>query len=613
MIRNNIQNKVKVLSLFSGIGGLDIGYEKAGFDIVATLEWDKDCCETLRKNRNKFLGKDTKIIQADITKIDPKDIYDGQIDFFIGGPPCQTFSAIGRRAGGANGRLDDRGNLFKHYCRLLKHYSPKGFMFENVRGILSSNKGLDWRDILNEFSALGYSLKYRVLDTAGFGAPQHRERVILVGYKKDIPEFFFPKPNHGLDESDSIPFVKAIDAIRDVNHTEDVPALFNKNGKYDNFLKDVPPGMNYLFYTQEMNHPEPKFAWRSKFSDFLYKADPNLPVKTIVASMGRYSGPFHWDSRRFSIGELLRLQGFPDGFELAGGRTSKVKQIGNSVIPIFAYPLALAVKKTIFNDASVDQELLRDDEVINIDRRKTSKVRNTRRKIGVNSDRLSLFGPSINKTFLIPTAKLARADYFITYNSSNLPEINDRGEYLLSINTVGQKIILDLAKTKQVRNKVAAKVILDINLDCLGQLKVLELSSYFYDSSRPYMLWDAINIAISSVSHYPSVHELYGHFTEPNPKFSIKSFLLPKDSSPYSLLTRWITDMNNTFNSYPLAVLEKMGFDVSNEHLLLKDLRHKRIDIRSNLTNRRIEKGKFRICYPYTLPADRKTFVTIGV
>ncbi len=610
-----LKKQLKVLSLFTGIGGLDIGFERAGFDIVATLEWDKDCCDTLNLNKQKFFNKNTKILQADITKIQPEEIYDGKIDFFIGGPPCQTFSAIGRRAGGAAGRLDSRGDLFQHYCRLLKHYNPAGFMFENVRGILSSNKGQDWKDILAEFESLGYNLKYRVLDTAGYGAAQHRERVILVGYKGEN-EFFFPRPSYGPDSIDEKPFVSAKKALRGVHHTEDVDGLYNKGGKYDHLLADVPPGMNYHFYTEEMGHPQPKFAWRSKFSDFLFKADPDQPVKTIVASMGRYSGPFHWSSRKMSIGELLRLQGFPDGYELAGGRTSKIKQIGNSVVPVFSGPLAKAVKKTVFGEKIEDDLLLlADNELLTIDRRKSVKAKATRgKRLKPVSNQSKLFDREEETFRPIPNVKLESAVYSFHYKSAMEIVITKKAsikpEFTLKLETRSETLFAQLSGKKKAKEDLIIE--LDLRPNAINSVKKIVLTSDWYSPDKLYVLWDSINIAVAGASYYPSIHELYGHFTEPNPKFEIAKFQLPKDKSPLTLLLNWMSDMRNTTSTQSLGILSSMGFDISDEEKLLRELRSKRIDLRTNLTNKRVVKGMFRICYPYTLPIDRRTFVTIG-
>src|SRR3989344_1754921 len=609
--------KIKVLSLFSGIGGLDLGFVKMGFDIVATLEWNKDCCDTLRANKESFFDKKTKIIEADITKIQPEEIYDGKIDFFIGGPPCQTFSAIGRRAGGASGRLDDRGNLFQHYCRLLKHYQPEGFMFENVRGILSSNKGQDWKDVIAEFSSLGYKLKYRVLDTAGYGVAQHRERIILVGYKSK-KAFFFPRPTRGPDSKNNTPFISPREALRGVNHTEDVNTLYNKNGKYDELLREIPAGSNYLFLTEEMGHAHPKFAWRSKFSDFLYKAHPDQPIKTIVASMGRYSGPFHWQGRKLSIGELLRLQGFPDGYKLSGGRTSQIKQIGNSVVPLFSYPLARAVKNTVFEDEQVSCELLGDNQVLSIDKRKGIKARGTRgKRINFKQDQLSIFDNN-RITSEAPNIRLVSAEYFFGYSSPGKLRFDkiqtQNSEFDLIIKVGNSTINVSLKHMSSLKKSLDPLVEIEMSLksQSLQPMEELRFTSDWYEAKRPYVLWDAINIAVASVSPFQIIQEPYGHLSKPKPKIKIQHFKILKNDAPITRLLQWMSDVQNTMKTQPISLLKQMGFDIDDQRSLLKNLREKRIDIRTNLTNKRIDVGDFRVCYPYTLPIDRRTFVTIS-
>ena len=202
----------------------------------------------------------------------------GKVDFIIGGPPCQTFSAAGRRANGVSGTMDTRGVLFREYARLLNILSPKGFLFENVYGIIGAQGGRAWQEIREAFSNLGYRLYYRILDAADYGVPQHRERLIIVGLKEGI--FKFPRPTHGPDSLDKTQHYTAAIAIKDVISRES--DISNKlTGRYAKLLEDIPPGLNYSFYTEEMGHPNPIFAWRSKFSDFLYKADPDMPVRTI--------------------------------------------------------------------------------------------------------------------------------------------------------------------------------------------------------------------------------------------------------------------------------------------------------------------------------------------
>ena len=155
-----------------------------------------------------------------------------------------------------------------------------------------------------------------------------------------------PRPLFGPDSIDEVPHVTASQAIEDLQDTNEVPNVYT--GKYGQLLGEVPPGQNYHFFTKEMGYPAPIFAWRSRFSDFLYKADPTKPVRTIVASLGAYSGPFHWKNRKFTIDEFKRLQTFPDDYQIVGGANIVQRQIGNSVPPLFAECLAKAVRQQLF-------------------------------------------------------------------------------------------------------------------------------------------------------------------------------------------------------------------------------------------------------------------------
>ncbi len=168
-----VQQKIRVLSLFSGGGGLDIAFRMAGCDIVASSEIVPQFCESLEANTWLY-GNEHKVICKDICEFSPANYGIKDIDFIIGGPPCQSFSAAGRRAGGVYGVNDIRGSLFWHYCRILKELQPKGFLFENVRGILSANSRQAWEIIQESFKECGYDLFYKVLDAAEFGVPQYR-------------------------------------------------------------------------------------------------------------------------------------------------------------------------------------------------------------------------------------------------------------------------------------------------------------------------------------------------------------------------------------------------------------------------------------------------------
>ena len=376
LIKNNIA-PIRTLSLFSGAGGLDIGFSDVGFEIIDAVEIERKFCDTLELNTGEGRRfNHSKVNCIDIREFSGKDI--GQVDFIIGGPPCQTFSAAGRRANGVLGTTDARGVLFREYVRLLEEISPAGFLFENVYGIVGAQNGEAWKEIREAFSEVGYQLFYRIVDAADYGAPQHRERLIIVGLKQG--RFQFPRPTHGPDSIDKTPFYNAETAVEGVvsRETDESNRL---GGRYASLLDDIPPGLNYSFYTEEMGHPNPIFAWRSKFSDFLYKADPNTPVRTIKASGGAYTGPLHWGNRFFNYEEYKRLQTFPDDYEISGSKQIAVKQIGNSVPPQLARMMAIAIRSQVFGTQfPFELSLLDDNEELSFRKRKRELTEVYRKK-----------------------------------------------------------------------------------------------------------------------------------------------------------------------------------------------------------------------------------------
>ena len=376
-IKENRIPKIRTLSLFSGAGGLDVGFSDVGFEIVASVEIERKFCDTLELNTGEGRRFDKSTVNCvDIREFGGMEL--GPIDFVIGGPPCQTFSSAGRRANGVLGTNDARGVLFREYVRLLKELSPKGFLFENVYGIIGAQGGEAWEEIRTAFSEAGYKLFYRILDAADYGVPQHRERLIIVGIKDGV--FRFPRPTHGPDSVDEAPFYNAETAIAGVDTSQSMESM-KLGGRYAHLLPDIPPGLNYSFYTEEMGHPNPIFAWRSKFSDFLYKADPNEPVRTIKASGGAYTGPLHWENRFFSYEEYKRLQTFPDDYRISGSKQVAVKQIGNSVPPQFGRILAVAIRQQIFDTKfPFELSLMEDFEELSFRRNKRALTAVYRRK-----------------------------------------------------------------------------------------------------------------------------------------------------------------------------------------------------------------------------------------
>lgn len=606
---------VRVLSLFSGAGGLDIGFLKAGFDVIASVELEPKFCKTIDLNKNNYFSNKHQTLCADITKFDPKDLEIEEFDFIIGGPPCQSFSAAGRRAGGVSGINDERGSLFWHYCRILKYYQPKGFLFENVRGILQANKQRDWEVIKQSFEELGYTLSYQILDAADYGVPQHRERVIIVGIKNQ--KYLFPRPTHGEDSISEQPLVSISQALKDIDDPNE--EILPYGGKYGHLLNDIPPGMNYLYYTEKMGHPNPIFAWRSKFSDFLYKAHPDFPCKTIVASQGKYGGPFHWRGRKFKINELKRLQSFPDDYEIYGTEIVAVKQIGNSVAPLFAEVIAKSVMKQVFDTTMFSElELVTEDFEFSFDKRKRRKARDTKLLVKPNQklnqgefESNILFDQKMSfSEEWIYTNLRRRLDEVALYESSfkdhiyGIYEVEgdfSKGTWDININKrnalVKQKIMLNLSFPTPVMNKLKA-------INCIIE------TDTFLDIG---ILWDSVDFSLKQCISYPNIQPLYGHFTEPYPKFTISieaEVTFEEDKNILSFLKK-ICDYKYLSTIHPLSDLELLMNKETGKGLeIAKQLRTAGFDIRVHETNRAIPQGYFRCCYPFTTSLDAYSFVT---
>ena len=354
------KSKPKVISLFSGAGGLDVGLKQAGLSIVLALDFDHDSCETLRLN-----FKDSVIIEDDVQKISSEDILKktglktGELDFLVGGPPCQPFSKSAFW-NGSKGLKDPRAITLHEYIRVLNDLKPKAFLLENVFGLAYKNHKEAFDYLKGEFKKLGYDITYTIVNAADYGVPQIRQRLIILGSrigsikspeKTHIP--FEKKVNASLFDMDTnLPrHVTAKDAFMGLDYSwkNEFPPELLINGKWGHLLPAIPPGENYLFYTKKKGHPEPLFEWRSRYWTFLLKLSPDKPSWTIQAQPGPYVGPFHWENRRLTIDELKRIQTFPDDYKFYGKRSSIQKQIGNAVPSLLAKKIGESVKKQLFS------------------------------------------------------------------------------------------------------------------------------------------------------------------------------------------------------------------------------------------------------------------------
>lgn len=581
----------RVASFFAGAGGLDIGFSDAGFDIVMATDFDADCCETLKLNEGRSVGTGGKVLKADIREISSNELPEN-IDLVIGGPPCQSFSASGRRAGGAAGSLDARGTLFRAYKDCIAHMQPKAFLFENVRGIFATNKGQDWSDIVASFRAIGYTLSHRVLDAADYGAPQHRERVFLVGLK-DGKEFQFPAPTHGPDSTSGRPHVSPLEAFSSIKHTkEDLAKTAFSGGKYSHLLAEVPEGDNYLYFTQKRGYPSPIFAYRSRFSDFLYKSSPHQPMKTIIASPGKYTGPLHWDNRYFSLPEYKAIQGFPDDYQFYGERASIVKQIGNSVSPHIAFRLAKSIMMQIFGGEAI--ETLQPSQQLSFDRRKGAKAARTRafhQEVEAKSTTKVLFALGPYKSHVGPS-KLA----------NNKPNCIAK----VSGKHVSIEVHHDNSKQKFCQFTVAFwQKARSFSHDPVALVTV---KAFGEPDETIQTAWNAIDQWIIQSSAYHSLFEAYGHFTEPYPIFKVLEFL-PHSDRPILAFAQLITDFSYCSRYMDRKELQELlgrSFGTNDEGTTIERLRQMRFDIRTRETNIAIPAGKYMIAYPFTLPSRKQ-------
>jgi DNA (cytosine-5)-methyltransferase 1 len=308
-------NAMKVVSLFSGAGGFDLGLIQAGHSIIWANDIDQDAVQTYRKN----IG--AHIIQGDIADIASSDIPES--DVVIGGFPCQGFS----QANLLRSALDVRNKLYVHFVRVVKDKQPKYFLAENVRGLLSVGKGKVIECIMNDFRDAGYRVQYRLFNMADYGVPQMRFRVIISGISKELPgecTFPYPAPTHGKVTTllGLSPWITIAEALKGIPEPEDDPTL--------------------------PNHISSKYKVTNRNFTGHRWTDPNKPSPTILArgdGKGGVCAIQHPNNhRRLSVRESATIQTFPMDFIFVGKMNSCYRQVGNAVPVHFAWHLGNQLK-----------------------------------------------------------------------------------------------------------------------------------------------------------------------------------------------------------------------------------------------------------------------------
>lgn len=334
---------MKSIELFAGAGGLALGLEQAGFEHIGLIEFNKDAADTLSANRPNW-----NVLCEDVEKVALRNLeeefsikkYD--LDLLSGGAPCQSFSYAGKRLG-----LEDvRGTMFYHYATFLHKLQPKMFLFENVKGLLTHDKGKTYKTILNIFEDEGYITTYKMLNAWNYGCPQKRERLITIGIRKDLTNkctFEFPK------EHDYKPVLR--DIKLDVN-----PPLTDYV-KYSDYKADifklVPPGGYWKDIDPDVAKEYMKTCWYmgGGRTGILRRIGLDEPCLTVLTNPGmKQTDRCHpIEVRPFTYRENARIQTFPDDWEFCGKLSEKYKQVGNAVPVNLAKEIGIQIKKSLEN------------------------------------------------------------------------------------------------------------------------------------------------------------------------------------------------------------------------------------------------------------------------
>lgn len=404
--------KLNFIDLFAGGSGMSEGFIKAGFNPISHIEMDKDACDSIKTravyhyltkegnekvyidylkgniSREELYGQVPKevlesILNIEITDDSIKGIFSKidtllqgeKVDLIIGGPPCQAYSLLGRHQ--ENIENDPRNKLYIQYGRFLKHYDPKAFVFENVPGLLSANKGQHFKNLKSYFRKLGYEVYNNTLDASDYGVLQARKRIIIVGWKKDL-DFGFPEIEKTIksftvnDIFNDLPKLKPGESRQIANYT------IKKNEYLEKF--ELRNGVDFV--TQHITRPHNERdlmiyktaidKWNKNKERLKY---PDLPIElkshknetsfidrykvvngngvshTVVAHIAKdghyYIHPDKNQCRSISVREAARLQSFPDDFFFEGSRSAAFKQIGNAVPPLMAYAIAKSIKELL--------------------------------------------------------------------------------------------------------------------------------------------------------------------------------------------------------------------------------------------------------------------------
>jgi DNA (cytosine-5)-methyltransferase 1 len=334
----NRQRRPRYLSIFTGAGGLDIGLEHAGFECVGCVEIDADARRTLIANRPEWRVVEPGDLQAwaPAELLRCVDLRPGELELLASGPPCQPFSKAGWWRREAGRLVDPRARTLDALMDLVEHALPEVLLIENVPGIAyaGSDDGLRLvahrLQTINQEHGTAYEPVALPINAADFGIPQRRERMLVVAVR-DGRRVALPQPTHGPHSPRQLPAVTAWHAIRRVEEpTGSELAALAPGGKWGALLPSIPAGNNYLWHT-DRGGGLPLFGWRRRYWSFLLKLAPDQPAWTLPSNPGPATGPFHWENRHLSRGEIAALQCFPADYAITGSYRAALRQLGNAV------------------------------------------------------------------------------------------------------------------------------------------------------------------------------------------------------------------------------------------------------------------------------------------
>ena len=547
-------------------------------------------------------------MNIDVTNFDETEFLNDGIECIIGGPPCQTFSAAGRRSGGVIGTEDVRGQLYSIYCRILDTLKPKVFIFENVYGLPGANGGKPWREIVSAFSEHGYNLHHEVVDTADYGVPQHRERLIMVGVRDGHYEF--PLPTHGPDSGTDTPLVSVLDAIKDIQDPKE-PFHDDLGGLYGHLLPDVPEGLNYSFFTAEMGHPEPVFAWRSKFHDLLYKVNPNEPCRTIKAQPGKFTGPFHWKNRHFTLPELKRLQTFPDDYHLQGSYGVQLEQIGNSVPPRLAAVIAQSVREQVFDKSNKLTHRLRPDGFKSTFRQRQRE--RTKRFKGIAEKAIAArYGAKQRRAFSARKSDVTTT-YLVEYNTlfsrtvlKNAAQVKGPGA---KIDVIDSGPNIELTFTSLTKPKSIGSVEISITglRKYLPDYETLKAQCNISSVVDIFHIWKEIEKVLTARSQFFTLIDIYGHYANRGDVVDINSrFDLICAKTPVLKAVEYFSQTKNCGGFISEEMLsQELRISSSTIPQLAEGFRGLRYDFRTSETHPIIGDDRYICTYPFPLLSPR--------